>query len=440
MTTLTQNGALTKARRKLITPADAELTRTGRFAVRVSIVSVLFLSQIAFNIGEFPVSTDFVCYALFSMYLLVTGHASLSFVSLMSLFCMAVLACFRIPFVDSLTSWTSLLLLLVLYAPYPFRIKSRPRLESVQQYIQNTFVSAAMVIGLVAFVQIILVNVGVSSLTNIHFVLPEQLRSAGIYTYTREGGGLIKANGFFLRESATLSLVMALAILAEYYGRTRWYVLGILAGGLLCSFSGSGILALAAGFLLPRSVSRIPVFIATAVGLIAIIFALQAANIPGLGIWFDRLTEFTNPGTSGYARFVAPMEMVAHSFDKGGFYPWLGSGAGSFFRDRGLIRTTYEISDPTWAKLIYEYGVLGFAFISSIVVVRLYSSNLRIEISNYFLFVWISTGVVLDADIILTVWLMTLVPKSVRGPTKTKKFADGGSDVPGLIANRGAVA
>ena len=72
----------------------------------------------------------------------------------------------------------------------------------LQEYIQDTFVSAATVIGVVAMVQIVLVNaVKTPLLTNIHFVLPDAIRSAGNYAYTREGTGLIKANGFFLSGS-----------------------------------------------------------------------------------------------------------------------------------------------------------------------------------------------------------------------------------------------
>src|SRR6202022_838159 len=100
-------------------------------------------------------------------------------------------------------------------------------------------------------VQIVLVNiVGISELTNVYFILPEGIRGAGTYTFLREGGGFVKANGFFLRESAVLSVVPALALIIEYFTRARWRIPAIRAAGLFCSFSGSGVFAIALGFLL----------------------------------------------------------------------------------------------------------------------------------------------------------------------------------------------
>lgn len=391
--------------------SSADLSSTGKLAIRSAIIAFLFLSQVAYNIGDFPLSVDFICYASCAAYLLVSGYVALDFLSFSLFTGTAALAALRMPYSDSSTSWTSLLLLLALLAPFSFRMTDRYDLRSVQECIQDTFVSAATVIGLVAIIQIVVVNaVKTPFLTNIHFVLPDAIRGAGNYAYTREGTGLIKANGFFLRESATLSIVMALALMIEFYGKARLRILAIVGAGLICSFSGSGILALFAGFVLPRSIRRIPVFIASLIGLVAILFVLYIADIPYLDVWFDRLQEFTTPNTSGYARFVAPFEMVVHSFEEVAS-TWLGKGAGSYLREIMLLRVKYEVNDPTWAKLIYEYGVLGFILVSSIFVIRLYSSSARIEVCNFLLFIWLSGGLLLKPDFTLMVWLLTLVPK-----------------------------
>ena len=262
-------------------PLDAQLTGAAKFAVWASVISPLFLSQIALNIGAFPVSTDLLCYALFAVYLLVSGYASLSFTSLTLFLTAAALACFRMVLTESTTiSWTSLLLLLALYSPFSFHLKKQEDLRAVQRYIQYAFISAATVIAAIATAQIILVNAGISPLRNIYFMLPQAIRGAGVYTFTREGGGIVKANGFFLRELADLSIVTGLALMIEYYTRKRLRVLGILGAGFLCSFSGSGIFAIAAGFLLPKSISRIPLFFAVAIGLTVSLFVLYNLGNP----------------------------------------------------------------------------------------------------------------------------------------------------------------
>jgi hypothetical protein len=211
-----------------------------------------------------------------------------------------------------------------------------------------------------------------------------------------------------------------LALMIEFYGKARLRILAIVGAGLICSFSGSGILALFAGFVLPRSIGRIPVFIASLIGLVAILFFLYIANIPYLDAWFDRLEEFTTPNTSGYARFVAPFAMVVHSFEEVAS-TWLGKGAGSYLREIMLLRVKYEVNDPTWAKLIYEYGVLGFILVSSIFVIRLYLSSARIEVCNFLLFIWLSGGLLLKPDFTLIVWLLTLVPKHSSGSSPVRR-------------------
>jgi hypothetical protein len=396
-------------------PTSAEITPMARFAVWASILSVLFLTQIAYNIGEFPVSADFVCYALFALYLLISGHASL-YISASLLFLIAAgLACLGMALTTSSASWTSLLLLLVLYAPFPLRLKNAPDLRHVQQYIQFAYVSAVTVIAAIAVVQLVLVNAfGASYLTNIYFVLPEEIRGAGTYTFLREGGGIVKANGFFLRESATLSIATGLALIIEYFTRARWRVLAVLTAGLLCSLSGSGVLALIVGFLVPRSANRVPLSLISLLAFVLLFVLLYNSDIPGLDLWFDRLSEFATPGTSGYARYVAPMDMVQRSFNEGGAPVWLGNGAGSYLRSTGLVGVKYEINDPTWAKLIYEYGIVGFVVMVGLYAIRVYSSDLRPQICNYIFFVWISTGSVLKPDFALVVWLLTLIPQPNR--------------------------
>jgi len=395
--------------------SETELSKSGRFAIWASIISVLFLSQIAYNINAFPASTDLICYAAVTAFLLTSGFASIGFPSLALFIVALVLACFGTLTATSSTSWTSLLLLFVLYAPFAIRLKEEP--EAVHQYILSAYVSAATIIAAVAVVQIVLVNATKSSLlTNIYFNLPEAIRGAGNYTFVREGGGIIKANGFFLRESADLSIIVALALVIEFGSRARLRIMGILAAGLICSLSGSGLLAITAGLLMPRSLVRIPLFFVYLVGLILALYLLYSLDIPGLGLWFDRLSEFQTPNTSAYARFVAPMEMIGHSFDVGPLTTWFGNGAGSYLRDVKLYRMNYEVNDPTWAKLIYEYGLLGFGLIFAILLQRLYSSRLRVEICNYLLFSWISVGVVLKPSFALTVWLLTLVGKPTHRP------------------------
>src|SRR6266702_5326774 len=177
------------AARPQSTSSDTELSKSGRFAIWASVISVLFLSQIAYNINTFPASTDLICYAAVTAYLLTSGFASIGFLPLFLFIVALVLACFATSTATSVTSWTSMRLLFVLYAPFAIRLKGDP--DAVHDYILSAYVSAATTIAAIAIVQIVLVNATKSSLlTNIYFNLPEAIRGAGHYTFVREGGGI----------------------------------------------------------------------------------------------------------------------------------------------------------------------------------------------------------------------------------------------------------
>jgi len=392
--------------------SEVELSSTGKILVWFSIISVLFLGQIAYNIGEFPVASDLIAYALITSYLLISGHASLSVLSLFIYIIAVVVAAFRVPFATSSTSWSSFFLLCVLYAPILFRPLQRADTEPVFEYIVGVYVKAASAIAAVAMVQLVLVNALKSeALVNIYFVLPQAIRGAGHYTFLREAGGLIKPNGFFLRESADLSLVTGLAFVIEFHTKRRLAYLVLLAAAVLASLSGSGIMALVAGFLFPKTWSRTPMFVASSAAFILLIFVLYSLDDPFLNLWFGRFSEFNNPNTSAYARFVAPWEMLQTSFDRGWLTTWLGNGAGSFFRDLNLARFKYEVADPTWAKATYEYGGVGLILFSVFVMVRLYSSSLKIEACHFLMVSWIAFSFLLKPGYALLIWLLTLIPK-----------------------------
>ncbi|QPF90271.1 hypothetical protein [Bradyrhizobium commune] len=405
--------ALAESGPSLSATSEKELSSVGRLAIRAAVTSTLFLTQIAYNIGDFPVTMEFVSYAALVVYMLISGHATVSvptiFLYIATVTC--ALAAMKLTVLPASSS--SLLLLFALYAPFSFRLRAGPDLKAVHEAIQGTFVSATTVIAIIAIAQFAIVNaLKVNALTNIYFILPEAIRGGGTYTFLREGGSLVKANGFFLRESADLSLMTALALLIEISTRARFVIIGALAAALLCSFSGSGMLALMLGLVLPRTVGRLPLFVASATTLILVMLMLYYADIPGINnLFFDRLAEINQPGTSGYARYVAPKAMVDLNLHNGGIGMWLGNGGGSYLRSTMLLRVKYEIADPTWAKLTFEYGLLGLALLGSIFAIRVYSSALDVRICNYILFVWVVNSAVLKIQYVLVFWLLTLVPK-----------------------------
>ena len=166
---------------------------------------------------------------------------------------------------------------------------------------------------------------------------------------------LYKSNGFFLLEPSQLSQFIALAIileLARYRPSWRLPVLGL---ALLLSYSGTGM-TLCAVFvpllLIHRGHGRLLVFLAVAAFFLAVF-----ADLIHLTATFDRLQEFGSDQSSAFARFLSPLYLF-HDY----VYPQIqttlfGFGPGSIesFRDA----QDYTIFDPTWGKVLFEYGLVG---------------------------------------------------------------------------------
>lgn len=385
------------------------LLRSEKILIWSAMIAVLFLTQFAINIDEFPFASDLLVYMLFAVYLVETGQAAWSPESLAIWVLIAILGGFGIWLSPGPVSGSSLLLLLVLYLPFSIQFRFSERMRFVQYYIVDVFIFLVAIVSVIACLQFVLVNfAGLDILTNISLIIPDEIHSAGLYTYIREEGGVVKANGYFLKEASSLSFMTAVALVLEYFFRARKNLLLILAAGLLASVSGTGFLIIAAAFILPTSKKSIPGFLLMlAAGLLVIKFS---GDIAEPNMWLDRLSEFQTEGTSGYSRFVAPIEMVERGFENGFLETLFGNGSGSYHRALNLLDLKYEISDPTLAKLLYEYGVVGTILITLLVIKRIYSGILPLGFGNCILYAWlIAGGSVLKPDIVLLMWMFSII-------------------------------
>jgi hypothetical protein len=167
---------------------------------------------------------------------------------------------------------------------------------------------------------------------------------------------IFKSNGFFLLEPSFFSQLIAVGIALEvmiWRNRVRLLFLALAA---LLSFSGTGIVMLVIFqpiYAIYKKQYRILIVACVAVGAL-----LLAAEPLGLTALTSRIGELGSSRSSGWARFVSPFLYLQEAAFQG---PWsflLGHGPGSVEQIRTL---DYQAFDPTWAKLIYEYGFLGFA-------------------------------------------------------------------------------
>ncbi|MET0410782.1 MAG: hypothetical protein ABW217_05780, partial [Polyangiaceae bacterium] len=97
----------------------------------------------------------------------------------------------------------------------------------------------------------------------------------------------------------------------------------------------------------------------------------------------------------------------------------LGQGPGAVFRQS----LSYEFHDPTWAKLLVEYGVVGTALFLALFLAALAGSNVPVAVRASLFFYWlIMGGHLLSPEVnFMTLALVGLLPRarSSTSPTST---------------------
>ena len=166
---------------------------------------------------------------------------------------------------------------------------------------------------------------------------------------------VFKSNGVFFLEPAFFCQFLATAVVAELLVGPRTLRLLLLSAGLVCSYSGTGLTMLALFlpfYLLRHGHSRLFFFAALASPVL--IFFGDALS---LDAFTRRISEFSNVGSSGWARFLSMFSVLQNVVFANDLTFLLGRGPGTVQEQFRLL--SFNAFDPTWGKVIYEYGLLG---------------------------------------------------------------------------------
>jgi hypothetical protein len=215
------------------------------------------------------------------------------------------------------------------------------------------------------------------------------------------GGTVYKSNGFFFREPSGASFVMALGLLLELALFRRLLRMAVFAFALALTYSGTGLLALAIGIVFSfrwRTTGRMCASLA-----VAALCVWAASDVLNLSFTLNRINEFGSEGSSGYARYVGPMHLVRDILFSQPWTVWLGLGPGTILR-----LDAYAFHDPTWAKLLVEYGVLGFTAFLALMLVCIQQRSLPVQVRAVLFFSWlVMGGHLLAPDSVYLVFVMT---------------------------------
>lgn len=268
---------------------------------------------------------------------------------------------------EGASSVSSLLLLVAMYLPFVFVLREGALAADDASWVITKFLDLALLCAIVGVLQFAAqVVVHASWLFDFTPYIPAPLRAVGTFNTVIPIGALNKSNGFFFREPSGFSYLMALGLIAELSWFKRTHRVLCLGLALLLTYSGTGILALVLASLYPfgvKTLFRLALLVLAG----SLVFWLLGDAL-NLAFTVGRLNELGSESSSGYMRYVAPYRLLTETFGDSAWTVLLGHGPGTIFR---TLRS-YEFHDPTWAKLLFEYGAIGF-----LAFVALFSSMLR---------------------------------------------------------------
>jgi len=350
--------------------------RVTTFGITALLFSCIFLQRLAIPASDTQqIAVAFVIGYLVFGYMLLRGRLIISS-GLLVAYC-AAMALITLSFVlsDMMSSLMSYIYLLSIYFLYAFKLRYREgAFEHAVDTYQNLMLVAA-VFGIVQFAgQFVL---GPELMFPIDAFLPEQMLFVETFnviiplTYESE---IMKSNGVFFLEPSFFSQFLAIAIVAELTLQQRVRRLLIYGTALLVSYSGTGLGLFAV--LLPWILYRRGNIMLLVWGFIGAGVLFVASDALNLDTVTQRLGEFEARESSGFARFISPVLLIRDFLLDSAKSFFFGLGAGSIEDVMIASRfNDYLAHDPTWIKLLIEYGFLAATTLLAYVALALGHGN-----------------------------------------------------------------
>jgi len=312
----------------------------------------------------------------------------------------------------------SLGFLVVAQLPLVFRsVSSDISYRRVMQFL-STFGCICALIGVLQFTGQFALGADIAFFLDKH--LPENVTVTGYNSLIPLywSSPVYKSNGVFFLEPSFFCQFLAIAVVAELLVGTRALRLLILTAGLVCSYSGTGLtmLALFLPFYFLRHGHFRLFLIAALVAMVLIIFG----DALSLTAFTRRVSEFSDVQSSGWARFLSMFTVLHQVVFANDLTFFLGRGPGTVQEQFRLF--SFNAFDPTWGKVIYEYGLLG-----SLVYFRFFylafcrgPKGLRFAVGYTYLFLG---GYLLNPSVLMQ--LAALVVWLGKTPVAAERLDDG---------------
>jgi hypothetical protein len=362
-------------------------------SLAVAIGSCIFLQRFAVPLGTATqVPAAFVAGYLAFLWLLLRGRFNVNG-QVLGLF-LATMAFMTLSVIISSTrsSLLSFGYLLAIYSLYVFRLKYPAGCFSRALNIFLNMMTICALCGVAQFALQFVVN---SDLVfPLDTFMPYQILLDGynvIIPLTYEST-IMRSNGVFFLEPSFFSQFLGLAVVIELLGARRVTRLLVFAAGMVVCYSGTGIL-LVLVFLPWILMRRGNAGVLMAAVVIGVVLSLASGALD-LSTFTNRIDEFSSTESSGFARFISPFYLL-HDFVINSTSTLLfGMGPGAIERimKEAFTYDAYLAFDPTWIKLILEYGFFAAALFMTFVGYALFQGTRNRMLSWAILFFYLVLG------------------------------------------------
>lgn len=251
-------------------------------------------------------------------------------------------------------TFSSLCLMLVIYFPFVFKpiASNSPNKPFYALYFRMVFFLGLA--GVTQFFAQFLFSP--SWLFDYRPFLPDLLRNLNVMNTVIPIGNFLKSNGFFSLEPSFFSQWMALGLFFFGLFSTSFLSFFVFLSGLICSFSGTGLILafLVCCFSLAYFEQKRRWVLILFFGLFVFLGFLYPNSF-----LMTRIDEFKAGAgvrtTSAAARFITPLFLVEEGLKNSPKSFFFGNGPGTITK----VTRDFESHDPVWAKLFFEYGLVG---------------------------------------------------------------------------------
>ena len=354
---------------------DPAIARRVASILSVHLVLVVLTQKMALPIGggiqiAFAMVFQYVVFAMFLLMGVLRVHLMRSLLLLAFVgFATIVHAIYN---GDSGFSPGSLFLLILILAMYSFVV---PIDEENYNRILKTFQKIAVVASLLVFVNWGTQIAGLG-IFNLEDYIPDSFQYINYVYMNKLKWNLpwIKPNGIVFLEVSHLSQFIGMALVIELARFRRLKFAGLYAVALLSSFGGTGTLLVMASA--PFLLAMLPRKYTMAIVLAAPMLLVVAAQIGVLDNFTERATEFGQEKSSGYNRFVLPAMTAGQALEREGLQGLLGSGAGTIPDGDASKGGFNGFAWSPYAKVVYEYGLIGFLIWLPLTVVAIFNRGM----------------------------------------------------------------